>query len=369
MSDINSDSRNGFKLVSKYRNALMGLATIWIFVFHTWIPIFNQPENQFFLLLHHIEEFTRKTGFYGVDLFLLLSGMGLTFAINKASLKTFYYRRIRRVILPFLVAALISWPVRSWTFGEFIGNASGFNFYTKYIHIFCWFVPAIITFYLFFPLYFKIFCKAKNKFLFTTLVVFLWLLLAILLHGTIRFDLYGFLNRIPVFIIGVLLGDIVQREKETVFTPIHYLLSLLALIAGLFLAYMYTFEDFRIVVPGAKLILPGILLSISIALLISKLLAVVESHFPKFGKLLSNILGFWGKISLEIYCTYECLLIPFFSDVVKLLAKIGLTILPINLIVFIMSSFVAWISSMLFIYFWKLIELPQKRKIADNNIS
>lgn len=366
MSVGNSDiSKNGFKQISKYRGVIMGIATIWILIFHAWIPVFNNPTNQVTTVFHHIEEYIRLTGFYGVDIFLLLSGIGLTYAIKKDSIGKFYYRRLRRVLPPFLVATLISWPVRGWTFLTFIQNVTGYSFYFNHIHSFCWFVTAIITLYIAFPAYYKLFSMAKNKFLFTALAIALWLLLSILFHGTIRFDLYGFTSRIPIFLIGIFFGHITQSEKAIVFTTKHYLGLLLVLIAGFFLAYMYTFKDFGIVLPGAKLTVPGTLIAISSSFLVAKLMEILDRKVPKPGKALVAVFGFFGSFSLEVYCTYVCLLIPFFTDIVKALAELGLTRLPINLIVFIMTSFIAWVSSMLFKYFLTLIELPHKRKAAE----
>ena len=99
----NSISNNGFKLIMQYRNVIMGIATLWIYIFHAWIPIFNNPTGNITLFCHYIEEYIRKMGYCGVDIFLLLSGMGLTYAIKKGSLARFYYRRIRRVFIPYLV--------------------------------------------------------------------------------------------------------------------------------------------------------------------------------------------------------------------------------------------------------------------------
>lgn len=367
MSGGNSDiSKNGFKQISRYRGVIMGIATIWILIFHVWIPVFNKPANPVTNVLHSIEEYIRLTGFYGVDIFLMLSGIGLTYAIKKDSLLKFYYRRIRRVFLPFLVASLVSWPVRGWTFLTFIKNVTGYSFYFNHIHTFCWFVTAIITLYIAFPVYYKLFSMAKSKFLFTTLVIALWFLLSILFHGTMRFDFYGFTGRIPVFLIGIHFGHITQSEKEIVFTKKHYAALLLMFAAGIFLGYMYTFKDFEIVLPGAKATVPGTLISVSLSFLVAKLMEILDRKVPKLGKVLVAVIGFFGTISLEVYYTYECLLIPYFHDAINAFVSIGLTSrFPINIIVFAATILIAFIASLVFKYFWKLVELPFKKKKAE----
>ncbi|PWJ71020.1 peptidoglycan/LPS O-acetylase OafA/YrhL [Ruminococcaceae bacterium R-25] len=370
MGGENSDiSKNGFKQISRYRSVLMGLAAIWIFVFHAWIPVFNEPSGTTTSVFHNIEEFVRRTGFYGVDIFLLLSGIGLTFAIKKESLLKFYYRRIRRVYLPFLLAALIRWPFAHWSIWEFFKIITGISFYTEHIHVLCWFVPAIISLYLVFPLYYKFFSKAKKKFLFTAVSITIWLILSILLDGTMRYDLYGFTNRIPIFLIGIYFGDIIQRQKELEFTLKHYVIMLLTLVAGLFLAYLYVFMDFEIILSEELLVLPGILISISSSFLIAKVMNMLEISHSKIFKFISSVLGFWGAISLELYCACECLLVSFSADAIRFLAGIGFKQLPINIVLFAAITLAAWIASLLFKYFWKLVELSKSNRKVDNKVS
>ena len=64
--------------IVSYRTELMGLAALWIYIFHEWVPLApNVP------VLGFIEGFIKQIGFFGVDIFFLLSGMGLIFAIEK----------------------------------------------------------------------------------------------------------------------------------------------------------------------------------------------------------------------------------------------------------------------------------------------
>ena len=358
---------NGFTLIMRYRIAIMGIAAIWIFVFHTWIPVFYEPTNGLTAFLHNIEEYLRLIGYCGVDIFLLLSGMGLTYAIRKGSLARFYYRRIRRVYLPYLAAAIIRWPIDQWPFREFFENATGLSFYTKHIHTFCWFVPAIITLYLIFPLYYKFFSKAKSKMLFTSAAITVWFMLSIVVHGHMRFDLYGFTNRIPVFLIGIYFGELSKEPEKIKFTKKHYIAVIAALAAGLFLAYMYNFRDFELIIPGGKAVLPNILISISASFLIAKLLEKLERSLPKFGRVLNEVFCFWGKMSLEMYCAYICFLIPYFVISIQILHDLDLPILLINIVVFSVTSSISWLVSLTFSLFWKLVELPKKKKIADNS--
>lgn len=206
---------HGLDLISKYRGAIMGFAALWILFFHEWVTLF--VNNQVGV---NIEGYLKRIGFCGVDIFLLLSGIGLTFAIRKGNVLTFYYRRIKRILLPFLVMAIIRCALEKWPIIEFWKNISGINFYTKSIYSFLWFVPAILTLYLFFPWYYKLFTKTKKPVLFFLCSLEVWLVFSLFVRETMRGDLYGFTNRIPVFLAGVLLGWLTQQKKTT-FTKGH----------------------------------------------------------------------------------------------------------------------------------------------------
>ena len=364
MSETRENTNNGFLLLSRYRGAVMGMAAIMIFVFHMWIHVIPKSLPEPFSVFYNVETFIRRVSYFGVDIFMLLSGMGLTYAIKKDPLPRFYYRRLRRVYLPFLVSAIASAFIYKWSFLTFLGHASCYTFYAVNVNAYCWFVPAIIALYIFFPVYFKAFEKAKSKFVFTALAILVWLLLTILLSGRMRYDLFGFTNRIPVFLIGIYFGDLAQRKEHIVFRAWHYLLLLVTMAIGLILYYAYVFRGFELILPDGKLFIPNVLMSASISLLIAKLLDILERRVSVLGKFFNKALGFWGNISLELYLVYICLLIPFFKRFVLALAKFGLNALPVNLIVFALSSLVAWIAFLAFKYFWKLVELPFKRKKA-----
>ena len=57
--------------ISKYRSTLMGLAILWVMYFHINVQTFTD----FGWFFHRI-------GFYGVDIFLFLSGIGVYFSLK-----------------------------------------------------------------------------------------------------------------------------------------------------------------------------------------------------------------------------------------------------------------------------------------------
>ncbi len=64
---------SGYGLLSQYRGELMGLAMLWIMLFHAY-------ELRFGVLLL---DGLKAAGFAGVDIFLLLSGTGLYVSLSK----------------------------------------------------------------------------------------------------------------------------------------------------------------------------------------------------------------------------------------------------------------------------------------------
>lgn len=64
---------SGYGLLSQYRGELMGLAMLWVMLFHAY-------ELRFGVFL--LDSF-KALGFAGVDIFLLLSGMGLYVSLSQ----------------------------------------------------------------------------------------------------------------------------------------------------------------------------------------------------------------------------------------------------------------------------------------------
>ena len=353
--------RNGFQLLSKYRGAIMGLAAIWILIFHEWIQLSTTPPEGGFDLISNLERYIKAIGFCGVDIFLMLSGIGLTFAIKKDSLGKFYYRRLRRILLPFLTMAVIRCSLEHWGMQNFIGNVTGWKFYTMNMYSFLWFVPAICTLYLFFPLYYKLFSKPENKILFTLGAIGIWMILTMLFRDKMRNDLFGFTNRIPVFLIGVLFGWMTQNKKEIVFTAQTWITITVTLFLGFYLAFLANFRGWGLIVPVSNCCIPNCLISISFPFLLAKGLDLLVRKTGKFGGAVFRVLAFFGTFSLEFYCVQEWLA----GKLIPKLQGSGWTNLGINLVVFAAVTASAFAASRIFSLFWKLVEIPvQKLKAA-----
>lgn len=76
------------------RNFLLGVAILLVLVYH----FFNWTINPFGRF---------NIGHVGVDIFLFLSGWGLSYSYTKNNLKTFYVRRIKKIVPLYLLTSIL----------------------------------------------------------------------------------------------------------------------------------------------------------------------------------------------------------------------------------------------------------------------
>ncbi|MBO5342834.1 MAG: acyltransferase [Ruminococcus sp.] len=351
--------KNGFELLTKYRSAIMGMAALWILFFHEWQMTITEPGKA-----AEIESYIKRIGFCGVDIFLFLSGMGLVYAIGKSNILTFYYRRLKRVFLPFFIVGLIRFITEKWETTVFWKNIFCVNFYQTNMYSFLWFVPAILTFYLLFPLYYKIYEKASDKTLFTGAMFILWLGIALYCRNSLRADLWGFFNRIPVFLFGIHAGYLSKTKKDA-FSKTTWLSLAVILAAGLYFAYLANFIGVGFIVPTSNCFLPNLLIAVSYPFVIAKLLDMLSS-IPKIniiGNGIAKFFSFFGLFSLELYCVQEWLggrILPKMANNSPFMK---------NFAVFSISIIAGFVLYLIVKYFWVLVELAVSKLKGANKVT
>lgn len=205
--------------VSEARNVIFGIATLWIGLFHSTglslAPYFGKG------FLNSCFVFGRSMGNVGVDMFLLLSGIGLYFSFSKdPHVGSFWKRRLMRVLPTALLIAAIYFSIRYTTGRE----DSGLLFYLSrltFLHFFFtgervfWFISLILLLYLLFPLIYKAIARFGGK---GTAVMVVGIVAVNLLLRWLAPSLYAMweiaLCRIPVFIVGIWLGKYVKEKRE-----------------------------------------------------------------------------------------------------------------------------------------------------------
>ena len=293
-----TENRSGLlESVSKYRAQIMGFAAIWIFVFHVrdQIAVFHDIP-----VITQLELYCSNIGFCGVDVFLFLSGWGLYYAIQSHSLCGFYKRRYRRLVAPFVLVCVYKTLYERWEILRFVKAVTGWTFLTKNAYEPIWFIPAIALLYLFYPLYIKIFNKIRNKYICTAAAIVIWFVLAAaVMFLTGREDIYIFINRIPVFITGVLFGWMAFSGKKDV-SDIEKIILIVMFVSGVILQFFTLFVRVRLFLPMPHDGLPAFLIAVPMCFL----LAEVFRRLDRF-TVIQKIYGFFGKISLEFYVFQE----------------------------------------------------------------
>ena len=198
-------------LISKFRNELMGIATIGIIVCHC-------PPNV--VLMPKLIEYLCYLGKTGVALFFFLSGFGLYYSLSKNSnsIIHWYIKRYARIYIPYLLILLIPGlyfaindPDTDWL--RYLGKLSLIS-YWKY-HDCAWFLAALLPFYAISPLLFKLvnYNGTILKSLFLLLVPFTLLPLLTTGNGVLNDALYDLTNGVA-FVTGMFAASLAQKEKS-----------------------------------------------------------------------------------------------------------------------------------------------------------
>ena len=283
-----------FQRISKYRNAVMGIAILWVLLHHSGL---NLPGAIFAI---------KRSGYCGVDMFLFVSGLGCAVSLTKNSDPVaFCLRRFRRlyphyipVLAVFLILHAAGVSVIGWI-RNILGNLTGFAFWANFDVKFNWYILAILTFYILTPLFFAVIKKYEWRgFLF---------LLALAFTACFCFSQYEDLNiglsRFPIYIIGLGAGLILTKvrtgQRKDVASPWIYLCVYGGGIIGfalLFLNYQYR-DSFPTALQNV--FLPCILTAPAIICFLCQVFEFIEKN--KVGKQLVRLISFIGTFSLDIY--------------------------------------------------------------------
>jgi peptidoglycan/LPS O-acetylase OafA/YrhL len=302
--------------ITKYRTELMGIAILWVVLFH--LP--DLTKNASFL--DSLIMFIQSIGYAGVDIFFFLSGFGLTFGWLRKQYKVseFYQRRILRILPTYWLWMFLlcigqititrDFKVRGWIADLF---GIGFLANKSYNH---WFIPSIIICYLIFPLLIRLIEKTcENSKINSTRILLLSILppliisLALILIGAN--NLLIFSTRLPNFILGCFIAYFYLNRNENKINGKLFSFSLLALMFGigsflLYLTYTLTTNDLR--QTYGLWWYPFIFLTFPLCLTLASLMDWTKINTPIFIiSPLMALLRFCGKYSLEIYLMHGLL--------------------------------------------------------------
>lgn len=272
--------------LSRFRSELMGISMLVVMMFHVG---FSRHDTLWFCI--------NRCGNVGVDMFLFLSGIGLWYAYRKVpDLKIFYTRRLSRIYPTWLLLSSLYYvPLcieGKFTVWQTIGNILiGWRLWSGFVDEF-WFIPMILAFYIGAPFYMRLIERHDVwRWMPVVACVFCVLLQYWKPLNTSLGHLEILFSRIPIFLLGINIGQSVKEERQLSADTLWLLLIVFVLSLGV----CVNFENgLRGRFPLFLERMVYIQLSISALLLLCK----VFNHMPVW---LLKALAFVGTVSLELY--------------------------------------------------------------------
>ncbi|OOM79440.1 acyltransferase [Clostridium sp. BL-8] len=329
-----------YKLISIYRTQLMGIAILFVVFYHSTNDISSIP----------ILSIIRKISIGSVDLFLMLSGLGLYYS-NQRCRNTlhFYKKRLLRIIPIYLpvvfMMGIFYLVIGKMSISELIMNLTTLSFWFDTRNRFDWFIPAIIMLYFMTPI-FLYFFKHKNKYITTGIAISCAILLSVMISSSPMQYLLIFTTRIPIFLIGILVGYWINIGKEC--NRASIILSFSGLILGLiiiFITSIYLKEY------GASYGLwwyPFMLITLPVCMGTT----IILQYIINLKVLKLTFLTFLGTHSFEIYLFHERIL-DLANNLSKYLHLVRYKLL-FHLICFITTLIMAYIWKKIISYFLRI---------------
>lgn len=199
-----------YSLLSKHRSELMGVAIISVMLFHA-------SDLDFHISLINM---LRGIGHGGVDIFVMLSAMGLYMSLERRSQEygEFMRRRMRR-LLPAYFAVMLPYTLYLFLKGRavlsaFFWNSVLLNYWVRPAGTFNWYICGITLFYLVTPPLFKIYRNSRHPVLLTVLGSALGVAVCELLTYDGYWNHLDVFYRVPAYLTGLLMGRFITEDRD-----------------------------------------------------------------------------------------------------------------------------------------------------------
>lgn len=317
-----------FYKLSEFRTPLMGVAMICVFIFHSmgdWMPTF----------IHNIA----KKGDVGVDIFLFLSAIGLTFSLTKnPDILDFYKRRALRImptywfvmtcvyLFVFVMTSVHLMPDNYYpiprNLWEIVQVYTTIGYWVKGGIFYLWYIPAILLLYLVFPFVHKLFESYR------------WTYILALVPGAVitfcppNIEWYHncLLYRVGIFLWGGIFSMEFLQKNRNVNVWSMYLMGIMS-----FLFYVIRSE---MNLGAITRIAEEILFFVALPCIL-----VCVTWLCRI-KWIASFTGFVGKVSLEFYLIHE-----FTMRFMETISNVVITLPPSaqKIVTFIVSLFLAYL--------------------------
>ena len=197
--------------ISRFRAEQMGAAMLFVILFHVALD----RGDPFYGL--------RRCGNVGVDIFLFLSGVGLWFAWTKTpSVSHFYRRRLIRILPTWLICST-AFYLRDYLGArrfskdivDLIGDITINWDFWLHDELTFWYVPAIMALYLVAPWYMRL-IERYPTYRWLPMLMVVWCVMVqwvLPIHAAVG-HLEIFWSRVPIFFIGINMGEMVRSRKQ-----------------------------------------------------------------------------------------------------------------------------------------------------------
>lgn len=199
-----------YDVLSRYRTELMGAAIGWVMLFHS----FDLD------LGHWAVNWLRAAGFGGVDIFIVLSSMGLVMSLarREQDYSSFMARRASRILpayyivmVPYTIFFILCYQA-PWS--ALIWNCLLLYYWVRPVGAFNWYVAGSMTFYAVTPMCFRLMRRSRRRELTAAAGVLAGLAACQVLMHDGYWNMLDVMYRVPVFFLGLLLGFYVLEDRK-----------------------------------------------------------------------------------------------------------------------------------------------------------
>jgi len=312
-----------YQYLSKYRTNIMGMAALWVMIFHSSIAGIDVKAAGVFSII-------KNMGYIGVDIFIFLSGVGIYFSLEKSTISVFYKKRLLRILPYYLIFMLVVTPYnlvnQYHSVNTIIMEAQSFVFWQNLI-TYRWYVPCILILYFFAPIYFKLF--KKNSFMATVIGIIGCFGVSCLLWN--KSTVMMMVVRFPLFFLGIYMG--IQIQKKSKGNRREKLLLLVSCLVGvMWLTYNLLHFDALVLAEYGLYWYPCFLITPGLTLGLGKVAEIFEYK----AKCLDRLFIYLGKYSLEVYL-WHYFLLGLIQEMMGVMGQWDQNTLIINILVIIIT--------------------------------
>lgn len=204
---MNKRFRFDLALISRHRAFLYGFAALWVIMVHIST---SAPDG----VLRAPFAWLKENGRCGVDIFVLLTGMGLYRSLNRdPRVGPFYARRLSRVLPAAFISTAVGMGFLNSTLAEYFGAITFIPYwFGMETH---WYVPFILTMYLFYPAIHAMQKRCAWS-LWILLILFEMFNAYVCMHYDTAFFDYRSSARIPIFLLGCIFAPQLDKASRSI---------------------------------------------------------------------------------------------------------------------------------------------------------